>query len=155
MKSHCIIVFAFTLLIFSCKKEEQLSEGEFSCLVNGESWRGTDPEIDRTQDGLIQLTAEDTSYRFLIKLNDNGMGTYDLTASGNIASVIDLADEGFEQYTTHSSGGENSGTITISAILIDDLKKTMNGTFTFKAHKLDGSSLNIANGVFNNVPFIQ
>ncbi|MFT5819777.1 MAG: hypothetical protein ACI8ZM_001002 [Crocinitomix sp.] len=155
MNIRHIFFLAVLLLIFSCKKIEQLSIAEFTCQVNGETWRGTDPEIDRTQDGLIQFTAEDTSYRFLIQLDDNGEALYDLTAASYITTVIDLADESFEEYSTHSSGGENSGTLTIASILLDDLNKTMNGTFSFKAHKLDGSSLNVVNGVFNDVPFVD
>lgn len=143
------------LLICSCNKEPQLSVGQFTCLVNGEAWRGTDPEIDRTQEGLIEFTAEDTSFRFLIELNDNDVSAYDLTAVGNITTLIDLADEGLEEYSTQSGGGENSGTLNISIINTDDAPKTMSGTFSFTAHKIDGSSITITNGIFNKIPFLD
>tara|TARA_B110000046_G_scaffold185904_1_gene230271 strand:- start:1015 stop:1218 length:204 start_codon:yes stop_codon:yes gene_type:complete len=61
-----IVLIVLLLLFFSCKKVEQLSAAEFTCQVNGETWRGTDPTIDRTQEDLIEFTTEDNSYRFLI-----------------------------------------------------------------------------------------
>lgn len=155
MTKRYVILIASLLLIFSCKKVEQLSVAEFTCNVNGETWRGTDPEIDRSQEGLIQFTAEDTSYRFLIQLNDNGEAIYNLTAASNITTVINLADEGFHEYSTHSSGGENSGTLSISSIQTNEAPRTMSGTFSFKAHKLNGESLTITEGIFNNVPFLE
>ncbi|NOQ70879.1 MAG: hypothetical protein GQ574_02690 [Crocinitomix sp.] len=155
MNIRQVFLITSILLIFSCKKTEQLSVGEFTCFVNGETWRGTDPEIDRSQEGLIEFTAEDTSYRFLIHLNDNGEAIYDLTANGYIVTVIDLADEGLEEFSTHSGGGENTGTLSINSIQTADDPQTMDGTFSFKAHKISGESLTVTAGIFNNVPFLE
>jgi hypothetical protein len=64
-----------------------------------------------------------------------------------------LADGGLEEFSTHSGGGENSGTLTITEIQSDTTPYTMSGTFSFKAHQITGTSLTVTGGVFNDVPF--
>lgn len=155
MIKQFLIITVTILSISSCKKTPQLSVAEFTCQINGVQWRGTDPEIDRSQEGIIEFTAEDTNYRFLLQLEDNGESTYDLTATGSLTTVIDLANGTEIEYSTHSGGGPNTGTLTIEEIQYGQPPYTMSGTFAFKAHKIDGASLNVVNGVFKDVPFLK
>lgn len=169
-----IILSVFAGLLLGCGKE--LSEengntpgtpggpgggtgqvsGDFRAKINGEQWIANKAAGAQRMNGLISLMGLNTQGRqVIITVSDSGAKTYTLNSNAlGYGAFVDSTDANRNAFTTNQSDQDSlaGGTVTITRI--DEVNKTISGTFAFKVYRMqDGKKKTFTEGRFSNISY--
>lgn len=129
---------------------ESVPEGQMAMTYNGEDWESTTVTgINST--AISTITAEGNLNLVFMVLQSTDPGTYELGGSSlNSLTVRNLVAA--EDYST-SNEANASGEIVIE--VRDEDARTISGSFNGIVIDDSGDSRNVANGLFNKMPYSQ
>jgi hypothetical protein len=152
--TYLILPFlAFT----SCQKDIpdiNALTGNFRAKINGTQWRATASASATMNSGIITLTGVGNRKSLNIVLLGNAPGTYILNdTTFNNASYTDSTNSSGAAFSTNQGGAAVAGgQVTITRI--DNVAKTMTGTFSFKTFRAsDSIHADFTEGIFEDIKF--
>lgn len=167
--SQLLLIFSvFAGLLLSCGKELSQENGnlpggttgqvsgDFRAKINGEQWVANKISGAARINGLINLSGLSTQGKQLtITLKDSGARVYRLNANSlHFGAFVDSTETNRNSYTTNQSDQDSlaGGTVTITRI--DEVNKTISGTFAFKVYRvMDGKKKTFTEGSFSNISY--
>lgn len=168
IKSKLAVVGALFLILLtlnSCSNDENEAEpildGIIQAKVDGNAWRSVNASATIHGDGLFIMGTADDQSSLRITLKAKAVGTYTILGSVNGAqpeTEILYFPADFSQsngfYSSFSYGNQNIGTLTVQQV--DEVNKTVSGTFTCKLKRFQPTELEIEiSGSFNRVPYTE
>lgn len=166
-----IVLFAG---LYSCEKEQSFESGitppadttgtggnnvtgDFRAKINGNQWVADRAAQAYRVGGLINIAGISTDQKLItITLRDSGVHQYsiDFNSAAHAVALVDSTLPDKDAFTTNqgSSALQSGGTLTITSI--DEVNKTMSGTFSFLVWRLsDGTQRTISEGSFTNISY--
>jgi hypothetical protein len=124
--------------------------------IDGQQWVANTSAGATILAGYIVIQGLSNDNRsFLIQLGDNGVATYQLDQqSAGVAFLTDANDASGNPYTTNqgTSASDAGGTVIVTKI--DQVNKTISGTFSFKMFREDDNKqVTITEGSFENLKY--
>jgi hypothetical protein len=157
MKTRFLTCLLVVLVLASCQKEIpniNANSGNFRAKINGTQWVATASSSATMNAGIITLTGIGNRKNLTIVLLGSATGTYVLNdTTFNNASFTDSTNSAGAAFSTDQGGASVAGgQVTISKI--DNVAKTISGTFSFKTFRSsDSSKLNFTEGIFENIKY--
>jgi hypothetical protein len=151
----CILIAAFA--VSSCQKEIpniNALTGNFRAKINGTQWIATASASATINSGIITLTGVGNRKSLNIVLLASAPGTFVLNdTTFNNASYTDSTNSGGAAFSTDQGGSAVAGG-QVSITKIDNVAKTITGTFSFKTFRSSDSSQAIfTEGIFENIKY--
>lgn len=135
------------------------TSGNFKAKIDGTQWVADKYAQGARIGGLINLTGLGFDKKTItMTLKDSGVHQYTLAWDNSSSSAGAFTDSALSDFTAFTSNAgdkpeEGGGVVNITSI--DEVNKTMTGTFSFKAKRsTDNSYRTISEGVFTNLPYI-
>ena len=160
-----MLVVTLLLSFFGCGKELSYEKGTgsnnggtgpFRATIDGVNWVATDATINvLVLNGAINITGTSSDNKAItISLLAQDPGTYILDANSLGIATLDEAGSGGPVSFTTQSGDTSQAGGTVVITEIDNINKTITGTFSFKVYDpASGVTKVIAEGVFDHLPF--
>lgn len=152
----------------SCQKEFTISgidstlipppdssvSGEFTAKIDGIQFTANKFTGAEITSGVIAITGQDNlNQQIVLRVADSGVHvyTFDINSATNAAAYS--KDNDFAYVTNQgSTSAESGGTMSVTSI--DEVNKTISGTFSIKVYRaVDLSQKIISEGVFTNIPY--
>lgn len=135
------------------------TQGNFKAKINGTQWVADKYAQGARVNGLINLSGLGIDKKAIfITMKDSGVHQYTLAwdnSSYSAGAFMDSALTDVTAFTSNAGSTPDEGGGTVNITSIDEVNKTMSGTFSFKAIRFtDNTSRTITEGVFTNLPYI-
>jgi hypothetical protein len=149
--------------VISCSKEKSTESGQggpvtgsLKMKIDGQQWVANKSAGATILAGYIVITGLSNDNRnFLIQLEDNGIATYQLDQQSlGAAALTDANDPSGITYSTNQGTGASDAGGTVIVTKIDQVNKTISGTFSFKMFREDDNKqVTITEGSFENLKY--
>ncbi len=126
--------------------------GDFRAKFDGVQWVADKASSAHRMNGRIALAGMSLDKKtFVITLTDSGVHRYTLNqASLNAGALVDSSSSNPLAMTTNQSDDPNLAGGEVNITAIDEVNKTITGTFTVKLHRqIDGAGKSVTEGSFN------
>lgn len=133
--------------------------GDFRAKIEGVQWVADKFSQCARMNNIINITGLGLDKKTItITIQDSGVHNYTLAWDNTSMGAGAFQDSALADVTAFTSNAGTSpsqagGNVNITSI--DEVNKTMSGTFSFKAvRQMTGETRTITEGVFNNIPYI-
>ena len=153
--SHVLLVGMIFLLIGGCGKDDdavvESTDNRISGQLDGVFWKSQTTDASYTTNGIVISGFSSDNSEVSIIIRGDSAGSYQFgPESQHIAIFRDVAVDNSTTHTTASASGAGS----VSIETIDEVNRTLTGSFAFTAERLSDESLvSMANGVFTKLKY--
>jgi hypothetical protein len=161
MRIRFVIILLAPVIFICCQKEFEdpndiaiNTTADFKAKINGVQFDADIYGAAIRPDSVISIAGKSNDgQQFVFTVKDSGVHVYTLSmnSTSNFAGYRDangLAFASNEGYNPGDAGG------ILAIILLDRVKRTISGTFNFKAFREDDQTQRtITEGIFNNIPY--
>ena len=155
------------LILVSCGKEKSIdtlgttgnpttSTGVLKMTINGKPWVADKFAAASILQGVTAIYGMSYDHKsFIISLTGTTTGEYQLDQNSfHAAAWTDSTETSSNAYTTNQGNSLADAGGKVFVTRIDDVKKTVSGTFQFKMYRdLDNGQKTVIDGVFENISF--